>query len=105
MCEGRTGEWDQQHLDRNQRVVQAWTTRDPAAGKAEAEVLRQAIADTDWDTVERHGGFDAVVRKINQSEQKRPPSNGAGSIDDFRLWGSRRCRRIGGPFTEGGRPT
>ena len=96
-------DWDQQHLDRTQRVLKAWTTRDPAAAKTEAAGLRQAIADADWDTVERHGGFAAVVQKINQSEQKRPPSNGRGMIDDFHLWGSRRCRRIHAPLTKAGR--
>ena len=94
--------WDQQHLDRTQRVLQAWTTRDPSAAKTEAAVLRQAIADTDWDTVERHGGFDVVREKIVQWEQENPASNGREMIDDFRLWGSRRWRRMGGPLTRGG---
>ena len=57
--------WDKQHLDRTQWVLQAWTTRDPAAAKTEAAVLRQAIADADWDTVERHGGLDAIVDKFD----------------------------------------
>ena len=65
--------WNQQHLDRTQRVLQAWTTRDPAATKTEAAGLRQAIADADWDTIERHGGVDAVVDKINQGTRKRWP--------------------------------
>ena len=94
--------WDQQHLDRTQRVLKAWASRDPAAVETRAAALRQALADADWDTVERQGGFDAVVQKINQSEQKRPPSNGRGMIDDFHLWGSRTCRRMGGYLTRGG---
>ena len=64
-------------------------------GEQEAAFLQQALADADWDTVERHGGFDAAVQKINQSEQKRPPSIGAGVIDDFRLRGSSRGSRTG----------
>ncbi|MDE2664747.1 MAG: hypothetical protein OXI69_01200 [Acidobacteriota bacterium] len=44
------------------------------------------------DTVERHGGFDAVMEKVVQQEQENPASNGREMIDDFRLWGSRRCR-------------
>ena len=63
------------------------------------DYLRQAIADTDWDTVARHGGFNAVVKKILQGEQENPVPKGRGSIDDFRLWGSRRCRRIGDTAT------
>ena len=27
---------------------------------------------------------------------------GAGMVDDFRLWGSRRCRRMGVTLSEGG---
>ena len=49
--------------------------------------LRQALSAADWDTVERHGGFDAVVEKTIQSEQIGSPSNGRGMIDDFRLRG------------------
>ena len=37
---------------------------------------RQEIADTDWDTVERHGGFDVVMEKIVQWEQENRASNG-----------------------------
>ena len=80
---------------RTQRVLQAWTTRDPAAAKTEAAVLRQAISDTDWDTVERHDGLEGALKKINQLAQESPVSNGRGMIDDFRLWGSSRCRRMG----------
>ena len=58
-------------------------------------MLRQAIADTDWETLDRHGGWDAVVTKVIQSEQETGSSDNPGMIDDFRLWGSSRCRRIG----------
>ena len=78
-----------------QRVLQAWTTRDPAAAKTEAAVLRQGISDTDWDTVERHDGLEGALKNINQPEQETPALNGQGMIDDFRLWGSSRCRRMG----------
>ena len=57
---------DQQHLDRTQRVLQARASRDTGAVETEAAALRQAIADTDWDTVERHGGFNTVVEKTLQ---------------------------------------
>ena len=89
---GRTVEvfavaWDQQHLDRTQRVLKAWASRDPAAGKAEAAVLRQAVSSADWNTVERYGGLDAALKKINQLKQETPASNDRGMIDDFHLWG------------------
>ena len=87
--------WEQKHLDRARRRLEFWAAGDRSGGEQKAVFLRQALADADWDTVERHGGFDAVVEKINQSEQKRPPSNGAGMIDNFRLRGSRRCRPMG----------
>ena len=90
---------DPQRRDRTQRVLQAWTTRDPAAAKTEAAALRQAIADADLDTVKRHGDLDAVLDKIDQAEEETAASSGAGSIDNFRLWGSRPCRRMGGHVT------
>ncbi len=64
--------------------------------------LDTALADTHWDTVERHGGFDVFMEKIVQWEQENPASNGRGMIDDFRLRGSRRCRRMGGHLSDGG---
>ena len=73
---------------------QAWTARDPAAAKTEAAGLRLAIADADWDTVERHGGLDAVVVKIDQAEEETAASAGAGWIDDFRLRGSSSWRQM-----------
>ena len=97
--------WEQHLLDRAERVLQSWTAGDMSEAEREILALRQALLQADWDTVERHGGFDAAIEKINRFEQATPASNGRGMIDDFHLWGSRRCRRIGGPFTEGGRPT
>ena len=29
-------------------------------------MFRQAITQTDWDTVERHGGLDVVMEKVVQ---------------------------------------
>ena len=87
--------WDQQHLDRTQRLLQAWTTGNPAAAKTEAAGLRQAIAD-DCDTFKRHGALHAL-KKINQLKQATPEPMGLEMIDDFRLWGSKRCRRINAP--------
>ncbi len=86
--------WYQHHLNRTQRVLQASTTRDPAAAKTEAAGLRQAIADADWDTVERHGGLDAVVDKIDQADEETTASAGAGWIDNFRLWRSSSWRQM-----------
>ena len=54
------------------------------------------------DTVERHGGLDAVVDKIDRAEEETEASAGAGMVDDFRLWGSSRCRRMGVTLSEGG---
>ena len=53
---------------------------------------------------ERHCGLVVtVVEKIDQLGQKTPASNGAGMINDFRLWGSLKWRRRGGPpATRGG---
>ena len=65
-------------------------------------MLRQAVADTDFDTIERHGGWDAVVTKVIQSEQEAASSNDQGLIDNFHLWGSRRCRQMGVPLSDAG---
>ena len=54
------------------------------------------------DTVERHGGPDAVMEKIDQWEQEDPASNGREMIDDSRLRGSRPCRHMGGHPMNGG---
>ena len=65
-------------------------------------MLRQAIADTDWETLDRHGGIDAVVERVLQVEEQSASTDGPGMIDDFRLWGSLRCRQMGVPLSEGG---
>ena len=74
----------------------AWRSQ-PAPGKARGI--------TGQDTVERHGGLDVVMEKIAQWEQETPATNGRRMIDDFRLWGSRPCRHMGGHLTNGGLPT
>ena len=94
--------WEQKLLDRAQRVLSSWGGRDMNEAGRQVLMLRQAVADTDWDTLARHGGFDAVVEKIIQWEQGTPASTGRGMIDDFRLWGSRRCRRMHAPLTKEG---
>ena len=48
----------------------------------------------------RHGGFNAALKKINQLKQAMPEHQGLGMIDDFRLWGSRRCRQTDTPPTK-----
>ena len=67
--------------------------------EAETELLtlRQAVAQADWETVERYGGLDAAIKKINELAQESPELNARGIIYDFRLWGSRRCRRTNAP--------
>ena len=92
--------WEQHLLDRAERVLTSWRGRAISDAEQEAVMLRQAIADTDWDTLERHGGFDAAVRKVLQSEEETASSNDRGMIDDFHLWGSMRCRRINAPLTK-----
>lgn len=55
-------------------------------------MLRQALSQADWDTVNQYGGFDAAVERITQRNQEPGLSHGRGMIDDFRLWGSTRWR-------------
>ena len=92
--------WEQHLLDRAERVLQSWTVRDMSEAEIELLALRQAVTQADGDTVERYGGLNAALKKINQLAQENPVSNGRGMIDDFRLWGSRRCRRINAPLTK-----
>jgi len=74
------------HPDHIQRVFQAWRAQDPEAAKKEAAALRQAIADSDWDTVERLGGLDAVVGGIDLADEETAASASGGLVDNFRLW-------------------
>ncbi len=92
---------DQKHLDRTGRRLE-FRGGGSRGDSRQATFLRQAIADADWDTIERHAGRDVVMEKIVQREQETPTSNGREMIDDFRLWGSRRCRQMGRHLLDGG---
>ena len=94
--------WEQVLLDRAGRRLRSWVAGEMSEDEKEAFMLRQAMAEADWDTIERHGGFDAVVEKILRWDREDPVPKGREMIDDFRLWGSRRCRRMGGHLTKGG---
>ena len=94
--------WEQALLDRAGRRLRSWVAGKMSEDEKEALMLRQAMAEADWDTVERHGGWDAVIEKILRWERENRATKGRGSIDRFCLWGSRRCRRMGGPVTKGG---
>ena len=87
--------WEQELLDRAGRRLQSWVVSKMSDDEKEALMLRQAIAETDFDTIESYGGFDAVVEMILRWDRKNPVPKDSGSIDSFRLWGSHRCRRIG----------
>ena len=65
-------------------------------------MFRQALADADWETVERHGGLNVAIKKILEWEEESPASNEREMIEDFRLRGSRPCRHMGGHLTNGG---
>ena len=94
--------WEQHLLDRAERVLTSWRGRAITEAEQEAAMLRQAIADTDFDTIERHGGWEAVVTKVIQVEEQSASTNDQGMIDNFHLWGSRRCRQMGVPLFDGG---
>ena len=87
--------WEQHLLNRAARVLQSWIAGDMTEADRELLALRQAVSSADWETVERYGGLDAALGKINQLKQETPASIGRGMIGDFHLWGSRRCRRMG----------
>ena len=75
---------------------------DDFQGVRESSLSGKAGGITGQDTVERHAGLDVVMEKIDQWELENPATNGRRMIDDFRLRGSRTCRRRGGPLTKGG---
>ena len=89
--------WEKHVLDRAGRVLTSWRGRGITEAEQEAIMLRQAIADTDWETLDRHGGIDAAIEKVLQVEEQSAANNDPGMIDDFRLWESSRCRRTGVP--------
>ncbi len=82
-----------------------WPAGDIGEDDKEVLTFRQAITQTDWDTVEGHGGFDVVMEKVDHWEQEDPASNGRERIDDFRLAGSRTWRRRGVRLTNVGPDT
>ena len=92
--------WEQHILDRAERVLKSWRGHGISEAEQEAIMLRQAIADADWETLERHGGWDAVVQKVIQSEQETGSPDNRGMIDDFRLWQSNRCHQTGVTLTD-----
>ena len=94
--------WEQHVLDRAGRVLTSWRGRAITDAEQEAIMLRQAIADTDWDTLERHGGIDAAIKTVLQVEEQSASTNDLGMIDDVRLWGSSRCRQMGRHLSDGG---
>ena len=87
--------WEKHLLDRSEGVFQTWRGRGISDAEQEAIMLRQTIADADWDTVKRHGGIEAAIKKVLQVEDQSASNNDPGSIDDCRLRGSSRCRRMG----------
>ena len=97
--------WEQGLLDRAERVMRSWVGGELTEAARELLYLRWAVSSADRETVERYGGLNAALKKINQLKQAAPEPQGLGMIDDFRLWGSRRCRRMGGHLTKGGRLT
>ena len=94
--------WEQELLDRAERVTQTWVGRDLTEAGRELLILQWAVSNADRETVERYGGLNAALRKINQLKQAAPEPMGLGMIDDFHLWGSSRCRRIHASLKKGG---
>ena len=94
--------WEQELLDRAERVMRSWVGRDLTEAGRELLILRWAVSNADRETVERYGGLNAALKKINQLKQAAPEPMGLGMIDGFRLWGSSRCRRIHAPLKKGG---
>jgi len=94
--------WEQHVLDRAGRVLSSWRGRGVTEAELELITLREALSRADWETVDHHGGFDIAVDRMIELDQQIASNNDGGIIDDFRLWGSRRCHRMGVALSEGG---
>ena len=70
-----------------ERVMQSWVGRDLTEAGRELLILRWAVSNADRETVERYGGLNAALKKINQLKQATPEPQGLGMIDDIHLWG------------------
>ncbi len=67
--------WEQKLLDRAGRRLQSWAVGEMSEVEKEALMLRQAMAEADWDTVESHGRFNGIIegRSSNGSRKTRCP--------------------------------
>ena len=74
-----------------ERVMRSWVGGDLTEAGRELLILRWAVSSADRETVERDGGLNTGLKKINQLTQATPEPMGLGMIDDFHLWGSRLC--------------
>ena len=90
------------YYDRAGRVLTFRCGRGITDAEKEIRNLQLAVDNADWEALEPYGGLDAALRKIHQFEQQNPNFNGPGKIDDFHLWGSRRCRQMGVTLLDGG---
>ena len=82
--------------------LHSWGGADHQRSRKKILTLQLAVDNADWETLEPYGDLDAAMRKIHQFEQQNPNFNGPGMIDNFRLRGSRPCRRMGVPLSDGG---
>ena len=69
--------------------MRSWVGGELTEAARELLYLRWAVSSADRETVERYGGLNAALKKINQLKQAAPEPQGLGMIDEFRLWGSR----------------
>ena len=68
--------WEQELLDRAERVMRSWVGRDLTVAGRELLILRWAVSSADRETVERYGGLNAVLKKISQLKQATPEPQG-----------------------------
>ena len=92
--------WEKPLLARAERVLQSWRGRGITEAEQEAIMLRQAIAVTDWETLDRHGGIHAAIKKVLEIEEQAAANSDPGMIDDFLLWQSTRCHQMGVTLTD-----
>ena len=71
--------WEQELLDRAERVLQSWIARDMTGADRELLTLRQAVSSADRETVERYGGLNAALKENQPIEAGNAGAQGPGN--------------------------
>ena len=71
--------WEQELLDRAERVMQSWIGRDLTEAGRELLILRWAVSSADRETVERYGGLNAGPQENQPIDAGNAGAHGPGN--------------------------